>query len=61
MFNITNSSGKVLLQQEQIFEKGINAYPIDLSNFPDGLYFLNAHNLDNSMQLHQKIIKSNNR
>lgn len=55
-YTISNVEGKIILQQEYALESGLNTLPIDLSNMPDGVYFLNAINTRSGQVVNRSIL-----
>ena len=57
-YTVSNILGKVLFKKEQALEQGTNILQVDISAYPDGVYFLNVVGKNTSMRVSQKIVKS---
>ena len=57
-YTVSNILGKVLFKKEQAIDQGTNIIQVDISAYPDGVYFLNVVGENTSMRVSQKIVKS---
>lgn len=57
-YTISNILGEVLFKREQSIQQGNNILQLELSPYPDGVYFFNVIGKQTHRQLSQKIVKS---
>jgi len=56
-YSISDLAGKVLARNVTELKSGLNTVFIDLSNFPDGVYYLNTLTLDQRTRICKKVVK----
>ena len=56
-YSITDLTGRVLARNVTKIKNGLNTVLIDLSNFPDGVYYLNTLTLDQRTRISKKVVK----